>query len=143
MSLDIVLGLDIGSAMIKEDLLFLLRIFSLEGRITREQFWIIIVLTYGLLYLSIRLAGYFNLITSVNAVVYISVVITLLGFFITMATLVKRYHDLGKSGQWALILFLPYLGFFWVLIECGFVEGEAKSNIYGPAEERNVFANKV
>ncbi len=39
---------------------------------------------------------------------------------------VFRYHDLGKSGWAALIGWIPIVGFFWILVECGFLKGTPK-----------------
>jgi uncharacterized membrane protein YhaH (DUF805 family) len=35
------------------------------------------------------------------------------------AIVVKRCHDRGKSGFWALLLFIPVIGFLWLLVDCG------------------------
>jgi Protein of unknown function (DUF805) len=45
---------------------------------------------------------------------------------------VKRYHDRGKSGFWFFCTFIPFIGGFWQLIECGFCSGDDGDNDYGP-----------
>ena len=36
---------------------------------------------------------------------------------------IKRFHDLGKTGWWVLIGFVPIIGGLWYLIEAGFLPG--------------------
>ena len=43
----------------------------------------------------------------------------------------KRLHDRGRSGGFFLMQLIPVVG-FWVVIECGFLEGDARANAYGP-----------
>lgn len=52
--------------------------------------------------------------------------------WIVLAVQVKRWHDRGKSGWMALVYFIPLIGGFWILIECGFLSGTAGPNQYGP-----------
>jgi len=49
-----------------------------------------------------------------------------------LAVFVKRWHDRNKSGWWVLINLIPVIGWFWTLIECGFLEGTVGANTYGP-----------
>jgi len=49
-----------------------------------------------------------------------------------LAVFVKRWHDRDKSGWWVLIVLIPLIGWLWMLIECGFLEGTIGPNKYGP-----------
>ncbi len=49
-----------------------------------------------------------------------------------LAVFVKRWHDRDKSGWWVLINLIPIIGWFWTLIECGFLDGTVGPNKYGP-----------
>lgn len=49
-----------------------------------------------------------------------------------LAVNIKRWHDRNKPGAWVLIQLIPYIGGFWVLIECGMLEGTRGPNRYGP-----------
>lgn len=44
--------------------------------------------------------------------------------WISFASTVRRFHDRGKSGWWALLYFVPGIGWLWLLIECGFLPGK-------------------
>ena len=46
------------------------------------------------------------------------------------SVIIKRYHDLGKSGWWSLLWIIPIIN-IWVLIECGFFPGNTDENKYG------------
>jgi hypothetical protein len=37
---------------------------------------------------------------------------------------VRRFRDRGKSSWWALLYFIPVIGWLWILIECGFLPGK-------------------
>ena len=44
--------------------------------------------------------------------------------WVSFASVVRRFHDRGKSGWWALLYFVPGIGWLWILIECGFLPGK-------------------
>lgn len=43
----------------------------------------------------------------------------------------KRWHDRNKSGWMYLVLFVPFVGWLWTLIECGLTDGTPGRNRYG------------
>ena len=52
-----------------------------------------------------------------------------------LAVFVKRWHDRDKSGWMILLILIPIvniIGFFWTLIECGFLDGTIGPNKFGP-----------
>ena len=98
--------------------------FSLEGRIGRQTLW----LKGGLLLGAVSLA--------VNALLESflpgsSWFLYPFWLWVTFAVCVKRWHDLGKTGWWVLITFIPMVGVLWALIELGFMKGDAWPNEYG------------
>lgn len=48
-----------------------------------------------------------------------------------LAVMVRRLHDVGKSGWMALIIFIPLVGAIWLLVLL-VMDGEANENQYGP-----------
>lgn len=59
-----------------------------------------------------------------NPAVYgMIVLIMILYVWAIFCTIIKRFHDRGKSGVWSLMTLVPYIGVIWVIIECGFFEG--------------------
>jgi uncharacterized membrane protein YhaH (DUF805 family) len=86
----------------------LLRYFEFRGRTTRGQYWmfqlVALVLTLGAIYADWRMTGrpfdreHLGLFTSF-AVIFHAVP--------SVTTSVRRLHDVGKSGWWFLLWFVP------------------------------------
>lgn len=85
--------------------LFYKRWLDFDGRSSRSEYW------YAFLYLIIAdvilyfigsrwLSGLFGLI---NIIPYIAVIL-------------RRLHDIGKSGWWILVSLIPFIGQIWLLI---------------------------
>lgn len=124
--------------------------FSFAGRINRGKFWLgnLILFVIGLILLAANyalLGGPYSVASpddiekgadpliwgSVPAVVAYAlqvVVSMVMGF----AVLIKRCHDRGKSGWWSLLLLIPIVGFIWMIIDLGIMEGDEGPNQYGP-----------
>jgi len=100
------------------------KLFSFEGRINRKTFWIT---SFYLIIICIPImhdATTHGIEKIVIVLFYIPVV------WIMLATYVKRWHDLGKSGWLALTLFIPFINLVIVLY-LGFTPGTSESNIHG------------
>ncbi len=54
-----------------------------------------------------------------------------------IAVLVRRLHDIGKSGWWALMVFLPFVGAL-VLLYFSVQDSQAEANAYGPSPKSGV-----
>jgi uncharacterized membrane protein YhaH (DUF805 family) len=123
-----------------------LRNFSFTGRVTRRQFWLslfaLLVLTllsdlavseiFGQVPTTDDLAiddHFFGDISLTGKIVLALIWIPLIWFYVCAE--VRRWHDLGKSGWWLLIMFIP-LGYVWTLRECGLTRGTQGANQYGP-----------
>ena len=62
--------------------------------------------------------------------VFFYLVYLVLAIIPSIAVSVRRLHDLGKSGVWFLINFIPFIGAIWFLIlTC--MEGQSKPNKWG------------
>ena len=62
---------------------------------------------------------------------YIYVLYALFVFIPGLAVLVRRLHDVGKSGWFALILLIPLIGAIWVLVLLC-TDSVVGDNKYGP-----------
>ncbi len=59
----------------------------------------------------------------------------LVGLWMQLAVLVKRWHDRDKSGWMVLLILIPIVnivGVIWTFIECGCLDGTLGPNKYGP-----------
>jgi uncharacterized membrane protein YhaH (DUF805 family) len=114
---------------------------SFRGRINRAKYWRIkIGLFFANFFYHIWVATQFGHSslhqppTKTGEWILIGglVCVTLISFWVSIATDVKRFHDLDKSGRWVWIVLIPVVGMAWLLIECGFQPGTAGPNRFGP-----------
>ncbi|MGH6958334.1 MAG: DUF805 domain-containing protein [Caulobacteraceae bacterium] len=107
-------------------------LFSFSGRIRRMHYWlasIAVAIVYVVL-LSIVFAIFGNRSVIGDLIVLVLVVATM---WADLALQAKRWHDRNKSAAWLLITLIPVLGWLWVLIECGFLDGTPGPNRFGPS----------
>jgi uncharacterized membrane protein YhaH (DUF805 family) len=134
-------------------------LFSFRGRISRKQWWL------GVLIIALAAALMLGIAVWSN-VPLLAIPLIIAVFVATYALSVKRLHDRGKSGGWALIfIFLPgvldrwsdrvteesplwwalvLIGTvltIWGLIELGFRRGTDGDNEYGPDPLRKTSAS--
>lgn len=62
---------------------------------------------------------------------------TLATFIPTLAAVVRRLHDVGKSGWFYFICLIPAIGGIWLLILL-FTEGDSGPNDYGQDPKNNI-----
>ncbi len=98
-------------------------LFLFEGRITRLQFWVGVGGAVAMLVLANALTGSeLDPDTGQRVVTgsFLSTLLLMAGSWVLMAVTVKRLHDRGRSGWWALLYFVPF-GIFWLLVDLGFL----------------------
>ena len=62
----------------------------------------------------------------------VGLLVSLASIYFALAVYAKRWHDRDKSGWWSLIAIVPFIGFVWILVELGMLEGTRGANQYGP-----------
>lgn len=107
------------------------------GRIGREHFWLYLMACLPIAFVPPIPLAILATIISPGVVAGIVGVIGLLFIpfgllLLPMTLIIRRYHDIGKSGWWILVGFLPLVGIFWVFVECIFAEGQPRVNKWGP-----------
>jgi uncharacterized membrane protein YhaH (DUF805 family) len=111
--------------------------FSFSGRIGRAQWWIgqigliLIMAAAAMLLVGVMVALGVQDFQHSNAAQAMIGVLMLVYFASWLAIHVRRWHDLGKSGWWQLLMLVPF-GSLYILIMCGFVPGDYSDNAYGP-----------
>ena len=103
--------------------------FSSTGRISRKTYWVATLPLFVLSVLTELLEG--SVVTSGDDVV-LSLIILLAVAIPSVMLSIKRLHDLGRSGWFVLIGFIPVFGPLWLLVALGLFSGTPGSNLYGP-----------
>jgi uncharacterized membrane protein YhaH (DUF805 family) len=122
-------------------------LFGFAGRIGRLQWWLAQLAILGIL-----LAGGVLIVIRVDPTkvefeelpsgVFLIIAATLvLATWINAAATVKRFHDRNKSGFWFFIVFIPYIGGLWQIVECGCLRGSPGDNNYGPPPGSRTFSD--
>ena len=116
-------------------------LFGFSGRIGRLHWWlaqlvvipVIILASLGVIapFAHAAMSDDSAIDNTRLSVILVVVAVVVLIVWINIASTVKRFHDRGKSGYWFLIVFVPYIGAIWQLVECGFLAGSPGSNSYG------------
>ena len=101
-------------------------LFGFDGRIGRIAFWtvqapvLILFWLYGQ-HVDPLLARWFPY--SVFEGLTVAMILAAPLIWVQCAIVIKRCHDRGKSGFWALLLFIPVIGLLWLLVDCGLLPG--------------------
>lgn len=124
--------------------LFFKNYANFKGRSTRSEFWwtqLFIVCLYIALFMIIGIAGGISEATSGGGDVFLGILMLIimvgsLGLVIpSLALCIRRLHDVGKSGMFYLISFVPYVGSIILLIF--YAMPSVGANEYGPAADPN------
>jgi len=98
---------------------------TFTGRARRKEFWMFVlcnlIIAVGINILAIMAPAF-----SLLALLY-SLAVLIPG----LAVSVRRLHDIGKSGVWVLISFVPLIGGIWLIILLA-QEGVQAENKWGP-----------
>jgi len=97
-----------------------------SGRARRKEYWMFYlfnVLVGAVCGMIARPLGTFGMILSL--LVSVALIVP------SLAVLVRRLHDVGKSGAYFFMLLIPFAGFILVLIQLC-TEGTPGDNQYGP-----------
>ena len=96
-----------------------------DGRSRRKEFWIFALINVAINYLINFLIPYLGLVGWI--------IMGAFGLAIllpTIAVAIRRMHDIGKSGWWVCINFVPLIGSIWYLILTA-KDSERNSNQWG------------
>ena len=108
-----------------------------KGRASRKQYWMF-ALGNGILMLGILVSmvyALFNSSTSfdfggLTGFIVLLCIVALALFLPTLAIQVRRLHDIGWSGWWILVSFIPYIGGL-VLVVLYCLPSQVGTNKYG------------
>ncbi|PLX66371.1 MAG: DUF805 domain-containing protein [Denitrovibrio sp.] len=96
---------------------------NFDGRATRTEYWYFTMFNI-LFYIGASL---------VDVIIMVPIASMLYGLIVLLpgiAVLVRRLHDIGKTGWWILLSFVPVIGF--VILIYFLVQDSHPDNEYGP-----------
>lgn len=104
---------------------------NFKGRARRKEYWMFtlfnIIFLYALMFISMGIAA----ATDTTGVAFIYIIYLLAVLVPTLAVIVRRLHDVGKSGWFYFIGLIPIIGSIWLLV-LFVTEGDKGPNQYGP-----------
>jgi uncharacterized membrane protein YhaH (DUF805 family) len=115
-------------------------LFSFDGRVRRSQWWLAHIgvclaagIFLGLVAMASGPGAYTLSATSQVPPLFVGseLIVTVVTTWIGLAIDVKRWHDRNKSGWFVLVGLIPVIGFLWILIELGFLDGTHGANRFG------------
>lgn len=87
--------------------------FEFDGTSSRSEYWGVSLITYVLLLFVVGIGVAFTFLGSLGSI--IGLLIILFGLVVSgwasLATVVRRCHDAGINGWFALTIFIPWFGF--------------------------------
>lgn len=103
----------------------------LEGRAQRQEYWYFILFNLLITFILVGfdiLIGQFNELTGLGL---LSGIYTMLVLLPGISVTVRRLHDTGRSGWWALVGIIPLLGGLVLLIFMA-LDSDPGPNRFGP-----------
>lgn len=102
------------------------------GRARRKEYWMFVLLTFGLYIGAAILDSVAGMSGTVGGAYGPIMVAVALGLLIpSIAVAIRRLHDTDRSGWWLLIALVPIIGSI-VLLVFMILEGTRGSNRFGP-----------
>ncbi len=115
----------------KSYLLAMKNYVNFDGRATRSQFWLYILMYFVLLSLAIFLDALFNLPITNRGYGILEAVFLLGHMLPNLSIQVRRLRDIDKSGWWVLLWLVPVAG--WItLIVFNCLPSKAEGNRFSP-----------
>ena len=108
---------------------------NFSGRARRKEYWMFVlvqtIVMIGLMILDSILGLDFELQGISLGYGYLYLIGLIVHFIPSLAVLVRRLHDVGKSGWFYFIFLIPLIGVIWLLVlYC--TEGQKQDNKWGP-----------
>ena len=99
---------------------------NFRGRARRKEYWMFFL--FNVLFVFVTTA--IDLVLGIFPLLYVIYILAII--VPSIAVFVRRMHDVGKSGWWFFIGFIPIIGTIWLLVLL-FTDGVTGENSYGPS----------
>jgi uncharacterized membrane protein YhaH (DUF805 family) len=100
--------------------------FDFSGRARRKEYWMFTLF-------SMLISWSFSILDFAFGTFYFTIasyIYSLLVLIPSLAVIARRLHDIGKSGFYFFLLFLPIIGWIWLLVLLC-MESESGANKWG------------
>ena len=101
-----------------------------DGRARRTEYWMFTLVSIIISFLLGLIEGLLGIAPELDFNI-LSSIYSLVIFIPGLAVSVRRLHDIGRSGWWFLIIFIPIIGFLILLVFAA-MDSEPGPNQYGP-----------
>lgn len=114
---------------------------NFSGRARRKEYWMFFLFNVLFGIVTVILDNMLGLAMPETGYGAIYLIYSLAIIIPSIAVGVRRLHDIGKSGFWLFIAFIPIVGGIWLLVLFA-TEGKSGDNEYGsdPKAEEGTFA---
>lgn len=104
-----------------------------NGRARRREYWFFVLFQAIAIILASILGGIVDYVIGTAGIVCsVLIMLVSLGLLLpSFAVLLRRLHDIGKSGWWVLISLVPCVGGI-ILLVFTLLDSQSGSNAYGP-----------
>ena len=100
-----------------------------KGRARRKEYWMFF-LFYALFYMCATIIDII-LGSNIGGIGITGWIVMLVSLIPTISVSVRRFHDIGKSGWWYLIGFVPFIGTIWFFVLM-LLDSQPGENKWGP-----------
>jgi len=90
-----------------------------KGRARRKEYWMFVLISTIISYLIMGIDYALNFVYTTDmgsSFYYMNSLYSLFVLIPSFAVLVRRLHDIGKSGWFFFIIFIPIIGIIWLLV---------------------------
>ena len=104
---------------------------NFSGRARRKEYWTFALINYAVVIVLGFCIGFFGEINENVSLVFVGILFIYALFVLVphLAVVVRRLHDVGKSGAYWFVRFIPFIGPFWLLFLL--LQDSDENNRYG------------
>ena len=106
---------------------------NFTGRARRSEYWYYLLTNFIVVMLLVVISGFLSFLHYSLGIVGMILYFLYLALTIvpSLAVIVRRLHDVGKSGWYYFVAFIPFIGFIWLLVFL-VTDSEYGTNAWGP-----------
>ena len=101
-----------------------------SGRARRTEYWMFSLISSAFIILAVFLENMLGVTFEDSGIGLITLLFSLIVIIPSWSVTVRRLHDIGKSGWWILVNFLPYIGGI-ILFVFLVTDSQPEDNEYG------------